>query len=123
MFRTSSFRKLCFHSSKSSRRFVVLGLLLAGLSVSCAVHASAQDSDSAKRGRKYKSPPPTSHVEVTVLRATTGKPVENAAVIFHPLIDGHDSGNMELKTNDEGKATLDLLATGSNFRIQIIDDG
>jgi hypothetical protein len=58
-----------------------------------------------------------------VLRATTGKPVENAAVIFHPLVDGHDSGNMELKTNDEGKATIDLLTTGSNVRVQIIADG
>jgi hypothetical protein len=123
MFRKSSFRNSCFRSSKSSRRFVFLGLLLAALSVNVAVQASAQDSDAAKRGRKYKAPPPTSHVEVTVLRATTGKPVENAAVIFHPLIDGHDSGNMELKTNDEGKAMLDLLATGSNVRIQIIADG
>jgi hypothetical protein len=83
----------------------------------------AQDSDAAKRGRKYKVPPPTSHVEITVLRATTGKPIENAAVIFHPLVDGRDNGNMELKTNDEGKAVLDLLETGSSVRVQIIADG
>jgi hypothetical protein len=111
-----------FRSCNISRGFVT-GLLLAGLSFSCALHASAQDSDSAHRGRKYKAPPPTSHVEITVLRATTGKPVENAAVIFHPLVDGHDSGNMELKTNDEGKATIDLLTTGSNVRVQIIAEG
>lgn len=83
----------------------------------------AQSTDAPKRGRKYKAPPPTSHVEVTVLRATTGKPVDNAAVIFHPLVDGHDNGNMELKTNQDGKATIDLLTTGSSVRLQIIADG
>jgi hypothetical protein len=60
---------------------------------------------------------------VTVTRATNGKPVENASVIFHPLADGHDNGNMELKTNDEGKATIDLLEIGSNVRLQIIAPG
>ena len=32
-------------------------------------------------------------------------------------------GNMELKTNDEGKASLDLLAIGSSVRLQIIAPG
>jgi hypothetical protein len=112
-----------FRRSSSSRRFVVLGLLLVALSVVSAVHAAAQDSDAPKRGRKYKAPPATSHLEVTVLRATNGKPVENAAVIFHPLVDGHNSGNMELKTNEDGKASIDLLATGSSVRLQIIAPG
>ena len=49
-----------------------------------AVCLHAQDSD-AKRGRKYKAPPNTSKIEVTVLRATTGKPIENASVVFHEL--------------------------------------
>jgi hypothetical protein len=38
--------------------------------------ASAQDHS---RGRKYKSPPETSHIEVEVLRASNGKPISNAA--------------------------------------------
>jgi hypothetical protein len=96
-------------------------VLIALASVSVA--AFAQDADSPKRGRKYKAPPATSHVEVTVTRATNGKPIENAAVIFHPLVDGRDNGNMELKTNDEGKATIDLLTTGSDVRVQIIAPG
>jgi len=83
----------------------------------------AQDSDSTNRGRKYKAPPPTSHVVVTVVRATNGKPIEDAAVIFHPLVDGRDNGNMELKTNEDGKTSIDLLVTGSNVRVQIIADG
>jgi len=102
------------------RRFVVSGFLMAAFAASI-IHA--QDTDNSKRGRKYKAPPATSHVEVTVLRATNGKPIENAAVVFHPLVDGHDNGNMELKTNDEGKAIIDLLETGTNVRVQIIADG
>lgn len=58
-----------------------------------------------------------------MVRATTGKPVENASVIFHPIVNGHDSGNMELKTNDEGKAILDLLEIGSDVRVQVLATG
>src|ERR1039458_9925075 len=38
-----------------------------------------------KRGRKYKTPPPTARITVTVLREVNGKPIENAAVIFHEM--------------------------------------
>jgi len=106
-----------FQSAIPPRRLSFVALVLA-----FATLAHAQD-DSTKRGRKYKAPPPTAHFEITVLRATSGKPVENAAVIFHPLAGGKDDGNMELKTNDEGKATLDLLEIGSNVRVQIIAPG
>jgi len=106
-----------FQSAIPPRRLSFVALVLA-----FATLAHAQD-DSAKRGRKYKAPPPTAHFEITVLRATSGKPVENAAVIFHPLAGGKDDGNMELKTNDEGKASLDLLEIGSNVRVQIIAPG
>jgi hypothetical protein len=103
--------------SHLQRILVFCSLIVVSLS------AFAQDSDAPKRGRKYKAPPATSHVEITVLRATNGKPIENAAVIFHPLVDGHDNGNMELKTNDEGKAVIDLLETGTNVRVQIVAAG
>jgi hypothetical protein len=102
----------------SRRRLAFAALLL--IAVSTLAHA--QD-DNSKRGRKYKAPPPTAHFEITVLRATSGKPIENAAVIFHPLSDGKDDGNMELKTNDEGKTAIDLLEIGSTVRIQIIAPG
>ena len=102
-----------------ARRLIVGLLLVAGLSAL----SISQAQDTAKRGRKYKAPPATAHFEVTVTRATNGKPVENASVIFHPLADGRDNGNMELKTNDEGKATIDLLEIGSDVRVQIIAPG
>jgi len=104
------------------RRFAIASMLLAAVSAVSLV--CAQDSpNNAKRGRKYKAPPPTAHFEVTVVRATTGKPVENASVIFHPLENGRDNGNMELKTNDEGKAVIDLLEMGTSVRLQIIAPG
>jgi 5-hydroxyisourate hydrolase-like protein (transthyretin family) len=88
-----------------------------------AVCLHAQDSD-AKRGRKYKAPPTTSKIEVTVLRATTGKPIENASVVFHELDqNGKDDGNMELKTNEDGKTLIDVIETGKTMRLQIIAKG
>ena len=101
------------------RRLVVASLLLVVL----GAVSSAQAQDSAKRGRKYKAPPATVRLEVTVLRETNGKPVENASVIFHPLADGRDNGNMELKTNDDGKAIIDVLMMNSNVRLQVIAPG
>ncbi len=82
------------------------------------ISLSAQDS--AHRGRKYKPPPPTSRIEVTVLRDSDSKPIENAAVIFQLV---GDKGNMELKTNEDGKSVIDVLPMGSTMVLQIIAKG
>jgi 5-hydroxyisourate hydrolase-like protein (transthyretin family) len=79
--------------------------------------------DSSKRGRKYKSPPPTSKIEVTILKDVNGKPIENASVIFHPMEGEKDKGNMELKTNEDGKTVIDVLPIGDTVRLQIIAKG
>jgi hypothetical protein len=73
--------------------------------------------------RKYVPPPPTSHVEVTVVKAWNGRPILNAAVVFRPSQNGKDQGSMELKTNEEGKADLDLIPIGSKLRLQVIAKG
>jgi hypothetical protein len=93
-----------------------LGLIVSSLAV------SAQQNTS-KRGRKYKTPPPTARIEVTVVRDSTGKPIENAAVIFHPMQGERDKGNMELKTNEDGKTIIDVLPLGDTVRLQIIAKG
>ncbi len=82
--------------------------------------AGLSGQDTSHRGRKYKSPPPTSTVHVTILRADDGKPIENASVIFQVL---GDKGNMELKTNEDGKTTIDVLLTGSKVLLQVIAKG
>ena len=95
-------------------------LLVAGLGlVLSSLDAGAQQSP-AKRGRKYKSPPPTARIEVTVLRDINDKPVSNAAVVFHMV---GDVGNMELKSNDDGKAVIDVLPIGSSVRLQVLAKG
>jgi len=72
--------------------------------------AHAQESG---RGRKYKPPPPTCKVTVTVLKAYNGKPLEN----------GKDKGNMELKTNEDGKVTIDVVPVGDQLRLQVLAPG
>lgn len=82
---------------------------------------SAQDRG---RGRKYKPPPPTCDITVTVTKAVNGKPVENAAVIFHPINEkGKDEGGMELKTDENGQAKLNVIPVGDLLRLQVIAPG
>jgi hypothetical protein len=92
-----------------------------GLIVS-SLTATGQD-DTTRRGRKYKPPAPTARIAVTVLREGSGKPVENAAVVFHPMEGEKDTGAMELKTNEDGKAIIDVLPIGDTVRLQIIARG
>ena len=82
----------------------------------------AQDSP-MKRGRKYKPPPETSKITVLVTKKSNGKPIMNAAVIFNPFKDGKDIGNLEVKTDPDGKATIDIIPTGSLVRVQVIANG
>lgn len=84
----------------------------------CLAPAHAQE-----RGRKYKSPPPVAHIAVLVTRASNGKPVENASVIFHTFHDGKDQGNMEVKTNEEGKASIDVIPIGDEVQLQVFRSG
>lgn len=79
-----------------------------------------QQQDRPHRGRKYVPPKPTTHVEVTVIRASSGKPIPNAGVVFH--LEG-DKGNMELKSDMDGKAVIDVLPTGSTVLVQVIAKG
>jgi hypothetical protein len=95
---------------------------LFGIVLICNLYATAQDAPE-KHGRKYKAPPATSHIEVTVLKKFNGKPISNAAVIFDATLDGKDQGNLEVKTDPDGKATIDIIPTGSNVRVQVIATG
>lgn len=94
-------------------------LSLAGLALLIGT-LSLGAQDTSKRGRKYKAPPPTARIEVTVVRDTDGKPIENAAVIFHTL---KDEGSMELKSNEDGKSVIDVLPVGETARLQVIAKG
>ena len=95
---------------------VLVGLCLAGTLL------SAQTSDTRKP-RKFKVPPLSARIEVIVLRDANGKPLENAAVVFHPIEGDHDKGVMELKTNEEGKCVIDVIPIGDTVRMQVIARG
>jgi hypothetical protein len=117
--------------SRTLRRrtvFACLPYLLGSLAVLMSlVPVRAQDDGGVvkpeKHGRKYKAPPDTSQIEVTVIRDFNKKPIVNAAVVFHPVKDGVDEGNLEMKTDPDGKATIDVIPTGSAVRIQVIATG
>jgi len=100
------------------RRVLPFALSIAVFGIVASLAVSAQESH--HRGRKYKPAPPTSRLEVTVLRKDDGTPIENAAVIFG--LAG-DKGNMELKSNEDGKAMIDVLPTGSKVIVQVIAKG
>ena len=99
-------------------RFALLGFSLIGV----AVPLRAQDAP-PRHGRKYKAPPDTSHIEVVVTKKATGKPVVNAAVVFRAVKNGKDDGNLEVKTDPDGKAAIDVIETGSTVTVQVIANG
>ena len=102
------------------RRIFQFAFLLNLALVAC-LPATAQDT--SRRGRKYKAPPATSHIEVTVVKKFNGKPISNAAVVFSSALDGKDEGNLEVKTDPDGKAVIDVIPTGSTVRVQVIATG
>jgi hypothetical protein len=107
-----------------SLRRSLWSLLLLCFALAFSLPAVAQTSDApVKRGRKYKAPPATSHVEVTVVKKFNGKPIMNAAVIFDSTMDGKEEGNLEVKTDPDGKAIIDVIPTGSKVRVQVIAQG
>jgi hypothetical protein len=98
-----------------ARTFASLGLLT-------LVPIALQGQDS-QHGRKYKPPPLISHIVVTVEKGFNSKPLVNAAVVFHSSKDGKDNGNLEVKTDPEGRATMDLIEVGSHVTVQVIANG
>jgi len=85
-----------------------------------ALLSHAQDP----RGRKYKPPPETMKIDISVVRASNGKPIPSAAVVFHTVdAKGHQEGALELKTDLDGKTTLDVIPIGETVRLQVIANG
>jgi hypothetical protein len=96
------------------RRIFAAALLLAGIPLLGA---------DQHNGRKYTPPPATATIKVTVLRSTNGKPIPNAAVVFHPMEGDKDKGALELKSNEDGMVTIDVIPIGDTVRLQVIADG
>ena len=96
-----------------------------GIWAGCAVVlvAASSHGQTEQHGRKYKPMPPTAHIVVTVQKGFNGKPLMNAAVVFHAVRDGRNDGNLEVKTDPDGKATIDVIEIGSQVTVQVIANG
>ena len=102
------------------RRFCIALASFSLIAVSFALHA--QD-DNSRHGRKYKAPPPSARIEVTVVRDYNGKPIDQAHVIFHPIEGDKDKGALEVKTNEDGKALINVIPIGDTVTLQVIANG
>jgi hypothetical protein len=69
-------------------------------------------------------PPQASNLRFLVLKDYNGKPVRNASVILHQVNSGgrQGHGGLELKTDNEGKASYAGIPYGK-LRIQVIAPG
>ncbi len=76
-----------------------------------------------RHGRGYKPPPPTAPVVITVEKEFNGKPLPNASVVFRSMRDDSTNGNLEMKTDPQGRASMDLLEVGSRVTVQVIANG
>jgi len=99
------------------------GLIAASLCLVAGSLALHSQDDKSQHLRKYKVPPPSARIEVTVVKDFNGKPIVDAHVIFHPIQGDRDKGDLELKTDEDGKAVIDVLPIGDTVRMQIIADG
>ncbi len=97
----------------TSARTIAIACLLAAFAL--PVRAAAQ---------RDKDDEPTSDLSFLVLKDDNGKPVRNAAVIMHP-VNSHGKqgrGDLELKTDPDGKANFDGLPYGK-VRVQVLASG
>ncbi len=64
---------------------------------------------------------PTSNLKFVVVRDSDGKPVRNAEIVLHPVgKKGKQSkGEMELKTDAEGKTSIDGIPYGP-LQVQVL---
>lgn len=75
-------------------------------------------------GQKDTEEEPTAVLSFLVLKEDNGKPVRNAAVIMHAVnAQGKQGkGDLELKTNAEGRASFDGIPYGE-LRVQVLAHG
>ena len=88
-----------------------------------ALGAGSCGAQREEHGRNYKPLPPMVHVQITVLKDFNGKPFPNAGVVFHAVRNGRNDGNLEVKTDPDGRATIDVIEQGSHVTLQVIARG
>jgi len=101
------------HRITRMKRIFVSGVVLAILAMA-----------SLAAGQKDRDDEPTSWLNFLVVKEDNGKPVRNAAVIMHAVNarGRQEKGDLELKTNPEGKADFDGIPYGK-LRVQVLAQG
>jgi Carboxypeptidase regulatory-like domain len=93
-----------------ARGFLFAMVVAIALGVGFAGLAWAQDDEG-----------PMSNLRFVVVRDSDGKPVKNAQVVLHPVKrkGKQGQGEMELKTDADGKASVDGVPYGA-LRVQVL---
>lgn len=99
-------------------RFTSYALSAALLAAMVGSPVNAQE-----HGRKWQPPPATAEVVIKVVKGFNEKPFENAGVVFRAVKNGKDNGNLEVKTDPDGNARIDVLEVGSHVMVQVIASG
>jgi hypothetical protein len=99
-------------------RYTLSVAVLAATMAGPNAHSAAQE-----HGRKWQPPPPTAPVIITVVKGFNNKPFENAGVVFRAVRNGKSDGTLEVKTDPDGNAKIDLLEVGSHVLVQVIASG
>jgi hypothetical protein len=81
-------------------------------------------SSATSVAQKDKDEGPTTWIYFNVIKDDNGKPVRNAAVILHSVNakGKQERGDMELKTDPEGKTDFDGIPYGK-LRVQVLASG
>ncbi|HTZ84765.1 MAG TPA: carboxypeptidase-like regulatory domain-containing protein [Candidatus Acidoferrales bacterium] len=95
-------------------RFMVLGIALVTFFSASTLVAQRDKDDEG----------PSSWLYFLVIKDDNGKPVRNAAIILHPVDKKgkQERGDLELKTDPEGKTNLDGIPYGT-LRVQVLAHG
>ena len=93
------------------RKVLIVGALAGVVLVAMGL---AQDDDDV----------PVASVSFVVVKDYNGKPIRNVAVVLHPVNKNgrQEKGGLELKTDEEGKASYDGVPYGT-LRVQALAQG
>jgi hypothetical protein len=58
-----------------------------------------------------------------VVKGFNNKPFENAGVVFRAVREGKSVGTLEVKSDPDGNAKIDVLEVGSHVLVQVIASG
>jgi hypothetical protein len=106
-------RSAQLHKMAGMKKILVSGVVLAMLAMA-----------GTAVGQRDKDNEPTCFLYFLVIKDDNGKPVRNAAVIMHAVNakGKQERGDMELKTDPEGKANFDGIPYGK-LRVQVLAHG